>query len=147
MLLNTKVYDEPGSPLPTPTAWWADARCNDESPAKFFFRPYSGEANRNRWTFIAAAACAVPSGSYPTIGSAIAEHFDELKAEHLNVTDVDKSGFFEVAQPYLDTLSKQLGTHAIKIRQLIGSAVLGTGLGRILPAGDRSAVLDRKSVV
>jgi TRAP-type transport system periplasmic protein len=37
------------------------------------------------------------------------------------VTDVDKSGFFEVAQPYLDTLSKQLGTHAIKIRQLIGA--------------------------
>jgi TRAP-type transport system periplasmic protein len=37
------------------------------------------------------------------------------------VTDVDKSGFFEVAQPYLETLSKQLGPHAIKIRQLIGT--------------------------
>jgi tripartite ATP-independent transporter DctP family solute receptor len=37
------------------------------------------------------------------------------------VTDVDKSGFFEVAQPYLETLSKQLGPHAIKIRQLIGA--------------------------
>jgi TRAP-type transport system periplasmic protein len=37
------------------------------------------------------------------------------------VSDVDKSGFFEVAQPYLDTLSKQLGPHAIKIRQLIGA--------------------------
>jgi WhiB family redox-sensing transcriptional regulator len=24
-----KEYEEPGSPLPTPTAWWADARCND----------------------------------------------------------------------------------------------------------------------
>jgi tripartite ATP-independent transporter DctP family solute receptor len=37
------------------------------------------------------------------------------------VTDFDKSGFFEVAQPYLETLSKQLGPHAIKIRQLIGA--------------------------
>jgi TRAP-type transport system periplasmic protein len=37
------------------------------------------------------------------------------------VSDVDKSGFFEVAQPYLETLSKQLGPHAIKIRQLIGA--------------------------
>jgi tripartite ATP-independent transporter DctP family solute receptor len=37
------------------------------------------------------------------------------------VTDVDKSGFFEVAQPYLETLSKQLGPHAVKIRQLIGA--------------------------
>jgi tripartite ATP-independent transporter DctP family solute receptor len=37
------------------------------------------------------------------------------------VADVDKSGFFEVAQPYLETLSKRLGTHATKIRQLIGA--------------------------
>jgi tripartite ATP-independent transporter DctP family solute receptor len=37
------------------------------------------------------------------------------------VTDVDKSGFLEVAQPYLETLSKQLGPHAIKIWQLIGA--------------------------
>jgi TRAP-type transport system periplasmic protein len=37
------------------------------------------------------------------------------------VADVDKSGFFEIAQPYLETLSKQLGTHATKIRQLIGA--------------------------
>jgi tripartite ATP-independent transporter DctP family solute receptor len=37
------------------------------------------------------------------------------------VTDVDKSGFFQVAEPYLETLSKQLGPHAVKIRQLVGS--------------------------
>ena len=37
------------------------------------------------------------------------------------VTDLDKSGFFQVAQPYLETLSKQLGPHAIKIRQLVGA--------------------------
>jgi TRAP-type transport system periplasmic protein len=40
------------------------------------------------------------------------------------VTDFDKSGFFEVAQPYLETLSKQLGPHAIKIQQLIGAMAI-----------------------
>ncbi|MGI8661858.1 MAG: WhiB family transcriptional regulator [Acidimicrobiales bacterium] len=29
MLLQTKEHEEPGSELLTPTAWWADARCND----------------------------------------------------------------------------------------------------------------------
>jgi TRAP-type transport system periplasmic protein len=37
------------------------------------------------------------------------------------VTDVDKTGFLQVAEPYLETLSKQLGPHATKIRQLIGA--------------------------
>jgi hypothetical protein len=37
------------------------------------------------------------------------------------VTDFDKSGFFQVAEPYLDSLSKQLGPHASKIRQMIGA--------------------------
>jgi tripartite ATP-independent transporter DctP family solute receptor len=37
------------------------------------------------------------------------------------VTDVDKSGFFKIAEPYLDRLSKELGPHATKIRQLVGA--------------------------
>jgi tripartite ATP-independent transporter DctP family solute receptor len=37
------------------------------------------------------------------------------------VTDVDKSGFFKIAEPYLDKLSKELGPHATKVRQLVGA--------------------------
>jgi TRAP-type transport system periplasmic protein len=35
------------------------------------------------------------------------------------VTDVDKSGFTAIADPYLDKLAKQLGPHAEKIKTLI----------------------------
>ncbi|MGA8900358.1 TRAP transporter substrate-binding protein [Bradyrhizobium sp.] len=35
------------------------------------------------------------------------------------VTDVDKSGFTAIADPYLDKLAKQLGPHAEKIKNLI----------------------------
>jgi TRAP-type transport system periplasmic protein len=35
------------------------------------------------------------------------------------VADVDKSGFVAVADPYLDKLSKELGPHAEKIKNLI----------------------------
>ena len=35
------------------------------------------------------------------------------------VTDVDKSGFVAVADPYLDKLAKELGPHAEKIKNLI----------------------------
>jgi tripartite ATP-independent transporter DctP family solute receptor len=35
------------------------------------------------------------------------------------VTDVDKSGFTAIADPYLDKLSKELGPHAEKIKNLI----------------------------
>jgi TRAP-type transport system periplasmic protein len=35
------------------------------------------------------------------------------------VTDVDKSGFQKVADPYLDRLAKELGMHAIAIKDLI----------------------------
>ena len=35
------------------------------------------------------------------------------------VTDVDKSGFTTVADPYLDKLAKDLGPHADKIKTLI----------------------------
>src|ERR1700716_3940465 len=35
------------------------------------------------------------------------------------VTDVDKSGFTKIADPYLDKLAKELGPHAEKIKNLI----------------------------
>jgi tripartite ATP-independent transporter DctP family solute receptor len=37
------------------------------------------------------------------------------------VKDVDKSGFVNVAAPYLEKLAKELGPHAAKIQQLISS--------------------------
>jgi len=47
---------------------------------------------------------------------------DKLKAMGVKiVTDVDKSGFIKVAAPYLDKLAKELGPHAVKIKDLIGS--------------------------
>jgi tripartite ATP-independent transporter DctP family solute receptor len=45
---------------------------------------------------------------------------DKLKAIGVRiVTDVDKSGFQKVANPYLDKLAKELGPHAVKIKDLI----------------------------
>jgi tripartite ATP-independent transporter DctP family solute receptor len=45
---------------------------------------------------------------------------DKLKSIGVKiVTDVDKSGFIKVADPYLDKLSKELGPHAEKIKNLI----------------------------
>ena len=35
------------------------------------------------------------------------------------VTDVDKSGFTAISDPYLDKLAKELGPHAEKIKNLI----------------------------
>ena len=35
------------------------------------------------------------------------------------VTDVDKTGFQKIADPYLDKLAKELGPHADKIKTLI----------------------------
>ena len=35
------------------------------------------------------------------------------------VGDVDKSGFPKIAEPYQDKLAKELGPHAIKIKDLI----------------------------
>jgi hypothetical protein len=37
------------------------------------------------------------------------------------VTDVDKSGFQKIADPYLDKLATDLGPHAVKIKDLIRS--------------------------
>jgi TRAP-type transport system periplasmic protein len=45
---------------------------------------------------------------------------DKLKSIGVKiVTDVDKSGFTAIADPYLDKLSKDLGPHAEKIKSLI----------------------------
>ena len=45
---------------------------------------------------------------------------DKLKAIGVKiVTDVDKSGFVAIADPYLDKLAKELGPHAEKIKNLI----------------------------
>jgi tripartite ATP-independent transporter DctP family solute receptor len=45
---------------------------------------------------------------------------DKLKAIGVKVvTDVDKSGFVAVADPYLDKLAKDLGPHAVKVKDLI----------------------------
>jgi tripartite ATP-independent transporter DctP family solute receptor len=52
------------------------------------------------------------------------EHQSETKLKSIGVKvvrDVDKSGFVKVATPYLDKLAKELGPHAAKIEQLIGS--------------------------
>jgi TRAP-type transport system periplasmic protein len=50
------------------------------------------------------------------------EHQSQEKLKSIGVkvvTDVDKSGFIAVADPYLDKLAKDLGPHAEKIKDLI----------------------------
>jgi TRAP-type transport system periplasmic protein len=52
------------------------------------------------------------------------EHQSAAKLKAIGVklvTDVDKSGFIKVAAPYLDKLAKELGPHAVKIKDLIGA--------------------------
>ena len=45
---------------------------------------------------------------------------DKLKSIGVKVvTDVDKSGFTKIADPYLDKLAKELGPHAEKVKNLI----------------------------
>src|SRR5437868_7364502 len=45
---------------------------------------------------------------------------DKLKSIGVKVvTDVDKSGFVTIADPYLDKLAKELGPHAEKVKNLI----------------------------
>src|SRR5258708_3615143 len=47
---------------------------------------------------------------------------DKLKSIGLQaVTDVDKSGFVKLAEPYPEKLAKELGPHAAKIQQLIAA--------------------------
>ena len=50
------------------------------------------------------------------------EHQSQVKLKAIGVkivTDVDKSGFIAVADPYLDKLAKELGPHAEKVKDLI----------------------------
>jgi TRAP-type transport system periplasmic protein len=50
------------------------------------------------------------------------EHQSQAKLKSIGVkvvTDVDKSGFVAIADPYLDKLAKDLGPHAEKIKNLI----------------------------
>ncbi len=52
------------------------------------------------------------------------EHASAAKLKSIGVKvipDVDKSGFIKIAKPYLDTMAKNLGPHAVKIKDLIGS--------------------------
>lgn len=52
------------------------------------------------------------------------EHQSQDKLRSIGVkvvTDVDKSGFIAIADPYLDKLAKELGPHAEKIKDLIRS--------------------------
>ena len=50
------------------------------------------------------------------------ESATKLKATGVKiVANVDKSGFIKVAAPYLDKLAKELGPHAVKIKDLIGA--------------------------
>ena len=45
---------------------------------------------------------------------------DKLKAIGVKVvSDVDKSGFIKIADPYLDKLAQELGPHAVKVKDLI----------------------------
>ena len=46
---------------------------------------------------------------------------DKLKAIGVKIVTVDKSGFSTIAAPYLDRLAKELGPHAVKIKDLIGA--------------------------
>jgi TRAP-type C4-dicarboxylate transport system substrate-binding protein len=50
------------------------------------------------------------------------EHQSQEKLRAIGVkvvTDVDKSGFIKIADPYLDKLSQELGPHAVKVKDLI----------------------------
>ena len=52
------------------------------------------------------------------------EHQSQVKLKSIGVkivTDVDKSGFITIADPYLDKLAKDLGPHAENIKNLIRS--------------------------
>jgi TRAP-type C4-dicarboxylate transport system substrate-binding protein len=50
------------------------------------------------------------------------ESADKLKSMGVKiVTDVDKSGFVSLAEPYSEKLAKELGPHAEKIERLISS--------------------------
>jgi tripartite ATP-independent transporter DctP family solute receptor len=45
----------------------------------------------------------------------------KLKGMGVKITEVDKSGFMKIAQPYLEKMAKDLGPQAAKIQQLISA--------------------------
>ena len=49
------------------------------------------------------------------------ESAEKLKAIGVKIVTVEKSGFSKIAAPYLDKLAKELGPHAVKIKDLIGA--------------------------
>jgi TRAP-type transport system periplasmic protein len=77
-------------------------------------------AEQKNWV---EAAAAEVNGKQPEKAFEL-EHQSLSKLKSIGVkvvTDVDKSGFVKIAEPYLDELSKKLGPHAVKIRQLIAA--------------------------
>ena len=73
---------------------------------------------QKRW--VAAAAAEVGKNEPPKAIELEHKSADKLKSIGVKiVTDVDKSGFIKVAAPYLDKLAKDLGPHAVKIKDLI----------------------------
>ncbi len=77
-------------------------------------------ADQKKW--VTAAADEV--GRTQPAKSIELEHQSATKLKAIGVKvvdDVDKSGFIKVAAPYLDKLAKELGPHAVKIKDLIGA--------------------------
>jgi tripartite ATP-independent transporter DctP family solute receptor len=75
---------------------------------------------QKRWV----TAAAEETGRTQPAKSVDLEHqsADKLKAIGVKiVTDVDKSGFLKISAPYLDRLAKELGPHAVKIKDLISA--------------------------
>jgi TRAP-type C4-dicarboxylate transport system substrate-binding protein len=71
-------------------------------------------------TWVSTAAREV--GQYQPAKAFALEHESQARLKAIGVkvvTDVDKSGFIKVAKPYLDQLAKDLGPHAVKIKDLI----------------------------
>jgi tripartite ATP-independent transporter DctP family solute receptor len=86
--------------------WVADKTWNALSPdQQKWVQASADEVNRNQ----PAKAIALEH-----------ESATKLKAIGVKVVgDVDKSGFQKIADPYLDKLAKELGPHAVKIKDLI----------------------------
>jgi tripartite ATP-independent transporter DctP family solute receptor len=77
-------------------------------------------AEQKKW--VTAAADEV--GRTQPAQSLALEHESAAKLKAIGVkviSDVDKSGFIKVAAPYLDKMAKDLGPHAVKIKDLIGA--------------------------
>ena len=77
-----------------------------------------GSAEQKQWVTTAAAEVSAkePAKAFDLERAAATK----LKSIGVKiVTDVDKSGFTAIADPYLDKLAKELGPHADKIKTLI----------------------------